>query len=477
MARSSPAAPLTRVAHSSGSTTLVSQDVTRNLAGAPDTVTTTRGGSTSRAIYSYDDIGQVTRVCRPAAGTTCAATDQQTSYGYDHNGNRKSKVTTQSGSTSTTTYGYDDDDRPTGRTVNGATTTLTYNANGALATEAGPGGTTTYGYGLDANLRRVQPPTGPVVGYDYDGDGNRIGRTVNASTDATWTVDTLGLPTRVEEKNGAGTLTHKWWEEPQGQLGSAIADTVAATPAWLLDDYQGSVTDLANATALTGSATSDPFGEVVTSSGTYVNNPLRFHGQHLDPEERTLRRAGSRLRRGQRSVHHPGPGAAGAGDLVHPDLPLRVQPADGTERSDGAVRERLYGDHRWHRRWAGGGVDCWLSGDDRNTCIKKVVVGAAAGALTGATMGMAGGAGTGLYGGLAAGSQSGVRQVASCDRRWLRKRAVWLRSGGLDGASRTATATPVRTSSGERRSAAWAATRVVLGRRRSRCRSCWSPSC
>ncbi|MEU7615756.1 hypothetical protein AB0B27_06595 [Micromonospora rifamycinica] len=60
-----------------------------------------------------------------------------------------------------------------------------------------------------------------------------------------------------------------------------------------------------------------------------------------------------------------------------------------------------------------GGVDCWLSGDDRNTCIKKVVVGAAAGALTGATMGMAGGAGTGLYGGLAAGSQSGVRQVAT----------------------------------------------------------------
>lgn len=69
------ASSLTRVAHTSGSTTLVSQDVTRNLAGAPDTVTTTRGGSTSRAIYSYDDVGQVTRVCRPVAGTTCADSD------------------------------------------------------------------------------------------------------------------------------------------------------------------------------------------------------------------------------------------------------------------------------------------------------------------------------------------------------------------------------------------------------------------
>lgn len=407
------AGSLTRVAHTSGSTMLVSQDVTRNLAGAPDTVTTTRGGSTSRAIYSYDDIGQVTRVCRPAAGTTCAATDQQTSYGYDHNGNRKSKVTTQSGSTSTTTYAYDDDDRPTGRTVNGATTTLTYNANGALATEVGPGGTTTYGYGLDANLRRVQPPTGPVVGYDYDEDGNRIGRTVNASTDATWTVDTLGLPTRVEEKNGSGTLTHKWWEEPQGQLGSAIADTVAATPAWLLDDYQGSVTDLANATALTGSATIDPFGEVVTSSGTYANNPLRFHGQYLDQKNGLydVRARDYDAGNGRFTTPDPVPQALGTSftQTYHYGYNRPTVLSDPTGQCAivcTAIIGGIVGG-------AVGGVDCWLSGDDRNTCIKKVVVGAAAGALTGATMGMAGGAGTGLYGGLAAGSQSGVRQVAT----------------------------------------------------------------
>ncbi|MET8041521.1 RHS repeat-associated core domain-containing protein [Micromonospora sp. NPDC005215] len=397
------AGSLTRVAHTSGSTTLVAQDVIRTATGAPGSVTTTRGTTTTRAVYSYDAADQVTGVCRPASGTNCAATDPKTTYGYDLNGNRTSKVTANTGGAGTSTYTYDADDRPTGRTVNGAATTVAYTANGTLGSETGPAGTTSYTYGLDANLRQARLPSGALVDYEYDEDGNRIRRTVNSATDATWTWDTLGLPTRVEENNGAGTVTHRWWDEPQGQLGTALADTVGANPSWLLDDYQGSLTDLANATTLTGSASFDPFGEMVTSTGGYAANPLRFHGQYLDDKI------------GLYDVRARDYDAA-SGRFTAPDP---VPAADGSP----FVQTYHYGNNRPTVLTdptgqcaivctaiigavvgaAAGGVDCWLSGDDRNTCIKKVAVGAAAGALTGATMGMAGGAGAGLYGGVTAG--------------------------------------------------------------------------
>ncbi|WP_425412422.1 RHS repeat-associated core domain-containing protein [Micromonospora mirobrigensis] len=397
------AGSLTRVAHAIDATTLVAQDITRTATGSPSSVITTQGATTTRAVYSYDAADQLTQVCRPAAGTTCSAADPRTTYAYDPNGNRTGKVTANTSGAGTTTYAYDADDRPTARTTNGATTTLAYTANGTLGSETGSGGTTTYDYGLDANLRRVQRPGGTAVGYEYDEDGNRTRRTVNAATDATWTWDTLGMPTRVEEKDGAGAVTHRWWGEPQGQLGSALVDTVAATPAWLLDDYQGSIVDVATATALTGSATLDPFGEQVTSSGTYANNPLRFHGQYLDAKIGLydIRTRDYDAGSGRFTSPDPAPAADGS-PFVQTYHYGNNRPTVLTDPTGQcaivctAIIGGIVGA-------AAGGVDCWLSGDDRNTCIKKVVVGAAAGALTGATMGMAGPAGASLYGGVTAG--------------------------------------------------------------------------
>ncbi|MFI0451244.1 RHS repeat-associated core domain-containing protein [Actinomadura sp. 6N118] len=91
----------------------------------------------------------------------------------------------------------------------------------------------------------------------------------------------------MDEKNAGGETTHRWWEDPQGNLGSALADTSKTGElTWLLDDPQGTISDTAALSgsdiALTGSADFDPFGEDKGATGTYTANPLRFHGQYLD---------------------------------------------------------------------------------------------------------------------------------------------------------------------------------------------------
>ncbi|XVQ08703.1 RHS repeat-associated core domain-containing protein [Spirillospora sp. CA-255316] len=73
--------------------------------------------------------------------------------------------------------------------------------------------------------------------------------------------------------NGGGPVT---------SLGSALLDAPAnAPPLWLLDDFQGSITDTADgSTTLTGTALLDPYGSPITTSG--AAHPLRFHGQYQD---------------------------------------------------------------------------------------------------------------------------------------------------------------------------------------------------
>ena len=86
------------------------------------------------------------------------------------------------------------------------------------------------------------------------------------------------------EANGAGATTHQWANDPVSGLGGAFIDTAGATPTWLLGDYQGSITDTAGTgTALTGTATWDPFGiPIAAPTGAMSTNPLRFHNQYQD---------------------------------------------------------------------------------------------------------------------------------------------------------------------------------------------------
>ncbi|WP_046494589.1 RHS repeat-associated core domain-containing protein [Streptomyces odonnellii] len=276
---------LTRLTHALGGKTLTEQTAAWNNSGTPARITTTRGTTTSTALYTYDDAGAVTGICLPASGTECTATSPTTSYTYDDNGNRTETRTANTGHDKTTTYTYDLDDRAKTETTGGATTTFAYDANGSLASQTSPAGTRDFTYRLDGNLADVTLEDGRSVSYTYDESGNRTRRAVNGTTDATWTWDTLdGLAVRLDEKNTAGETTHQWWADPAGNLGTATLDTATADdPLWLLGDYQGTITDTADKNGLTGSAAFDPFGEALaTATGTFADNPLRFHGQYLD---------------------------------------------------------------------------------------------------------------------------------------------------------------------------------------------------
>ena len=171
---------------------------------------------------------------------------------------------------------------------------------------------TTGGFGLDGNLRSIALEGGAQIGYTYDESGNWLTRTVNGANDASWAWDTVGgLSVRTSERDAAGAIAHKWWAGPQSGLGTALADTTSGTPAWLIGDYQGSITDLAGVSTLTGSATLDPFGTATGATGAYTDNPLRWHGQYQD-----TRTVPSCTTRGPATTtpptvdvlqHHPGP--------------------------------------------------------------------------------------------------------------------------------------------------------------------------
>jgi RHS repeat-associated protein len=282
---------LTQLTHTQGATQLVKQTVAWSPTGNPTTVTTQRGTATATsAVYSYDAAGQITGICRPTSGTTCATGSPSTTYAYDGDGNRTSVVTANTGADKTVTSAFNADDQATTDSVAGAvTTSYTYDPNGNLATQVGASGTRRFSYGVDANLRSLTLEDGRAVSYAYDEQGDRISRAINGTADATWTWDTLdSLPERISEKSGTGDTTHTWWSDPASGLGSSLLDDGTGTgpttsSAWLLGDYSGSVSDVVTGGALNAAYDYQPFGDLAASSGAgRTANPLRFQGQYQD---------------------------------------------------------------------------------------------------------------------------------------------------------------------------------------------------
>ncbi|WP_143219825.1 DUF6531 domain-containing protein [Actinomadura sp. CNU-125] len=98
------AGQLTDLVHAKGDTPLVEHSLTWNDQGSPATITTTRGTTSTKAIYSYDSDGRITKFCQ-ANGSECTDSSAYSAYDYDSNGNR-TKLTTRkpagaSGQTST----------------------------------------------------------------------------------------------------------------------------------------------------------------------------------------------------------------------------------------------------------------------------------------------------------------------------------------------------------------------------------------
>ena len=116
--------------------------------------------------------------------------------------------------------------------------------------------------------------TAPQASYAYDGDGLRTRKTVaGAVTNFTWE-SSSGLPLMIDD----GTSAYVYG--PGGQVLEQITGT---SVIWYHQDQLGSTRTLTNATgAVTGTATYDPYGRLLASTGT--KGAFGFSGEYTDPE-------------------------------------------------------------------------------------------------------------------------------------------------------------------------------------------------
>ena len=157
-------------------------------------------------------------------------------------------------------------------------------ANGNVTSSGGK----TFAYDSQNELV-VMATSGKSVGIIYDGDGNRVAKSVTASGATTTTfylVDDLnptGYPQVVEELNGAGVMSRTYAYGLQ-RIGEYQFVNGAWTPSFYGYDGGGNVRQLTNsAGTVTDSYEYDAFGNSWTVSGATPNNYL-YRGEQFDPD-------------------------------------------------------------------------------------------------------------------------------------------------------------------------------------------------
>lgn len=160
-------------------------------------------------------------------------------YGYDSDGN----LTSDNG----VTYAYDARDELT----SDGTSTYAYTADGDLATSTGPGGTSTFA--SDAYGQQI---TDAASSYTWDGLGRLISAGQNG-TSISLTYD--GMTDQVASDSSAS-----YSRDPAGQITGV--STAGGGRMLVLDDQHDDLSGMFTAagTALAGSVTYDPWGQVLT---------------------------------------------------------------------------------------------------------------------------------------------------------------------------------------------------------------------
>lgn len=285
-------------------TTTYTYDVADRLSTLADPAT----GTT--LTYGYDDLSQLTSIAYGSGGNTRTytydhlhrltgdalktpdgATIASIAYGYDDNGNETSKTTTGFGGTVQNTYAYDWANRLTswddGTTVtpyeyddSGNRTRVgadvyTYDARDQLTSD----GTNTYTYTARGTLSAQTTPTQTLTATS-DAYGQQVTVAATAGTQ-TYVTDALGRvitanstagPDRTFAYSGTGntlasdgTSTYTW--TPDDSLVGIGTPAGGSGVLAYLDQHDDVVGDFtATGTALAGSATYDPLGNVTDST-------------------------------------------------------------------------------------------------------------------------------------------------------------------------------------------------------------------
>ena len=214
--------------------------------------------TTTRAIYGYDQQGQLT-------SATVGGTRYE--YSYDTAGNIQSKKV---GST-TTNYTYGNSAwRDLLTAYNGGS--ITY--SGGNPTKYYDGSTFTWTQGRRLATAKVGSTN---ISYAYDMAGVRSSKTVGSTTYKFTTLS--GLVTR---QTGGGKTIDFVYDENNQPLAMKYNNTLY----YYVLNAQGDVVRIVDSSRNTvASYTYDPWGKIISSSGTLADiNPLRYRGYYYDSE-------------------------------------------------------------------------------------------------------------------------------------------------------------------------------------------------
>lgn len=249
---------LTNVSVSKG-TPIASYAYTLGAAGNRLTVSELSG---RQLTYNYDYLYRLTK--ETVSGDANASSNGVVDYVYDNVGNRLIRTSTMPAVPSAT-YTYDANDRLTSET---------YDADGNLKVSNG----VTYNYTFEDRLSEVN--SGSVT-FTYDGDGNRVAKTVGGLT-TKYLVDSVnptGHAQVVEEiVNGAVQRAYVFGHD-------LISQRQLIGGSWTTSYFGydgGSVRFLTDASgAITDTYNYDAFGALVSNTGSTPNDYL-FVGEQFD---------------------------------------------------------------------------------------------------------------------------------------------------------------------------------------------------
>ena len=230
---------------------------------------------------------------------------------YDSNGRLVKILDSGSSTTTRATYGYDQQGQLTSATVGGTSYTYTYDTAGNIQSKKVGSTTTNYTYGNSAWRDLLTAYNGGSITYSggnptkyYDGStftwtqGRRLATAKVGSTNISYTYDMAGVRSSktvgstkydfttlsglVIRQTGGGKTIDFVYDENNQPLAMKYNNTLY----YYVLNAQGDVVRIVNSSrSVVASYTYDPWGKIISSSGTLADiNPLRYRGYYYDSE-------------------------------------------------------------------------------------------------------------------------------------------------------------------------------------------------
>ena len=230
---------------------------------------------------------------------------------YDSNGRLVKILDSGSSTTTRAIYGYDQQGQLTSATVGGTSYTYTYDTAGNIQSKKVGSTTTNYTYGNSAWRDLLTAYGGNTITYSggnptkyYDGStftwtqGRRLATAKVGSTNISYTYDMAGVRSSktvgstkydfttlsglVTRQTGGGKTIDFVYDENNQPLAMKYNNTLY----YYVLNAQGDVVRIVDSSRNTvASYTYDPWGKIISSSGTLADiNPLRYRGYYYDSE-------------------------------------------------------------------------------------------------------------------------------------------------------------------------------------------------